>query len=135
VDVAATIDCCGFSNVLLWNANLLDIPQDVVTQVKNADFSLLHTAYFPGNADLYDVILPADLPEELSGTYTDTAKVPHQYVSDSDSCLEYNNLQQISRIASQYGFHFPDTSDEVFLEYISFMEAGCHSSERHFFKS
>jgi len=135
VDVAATIDCCGFSNVLLWNANLLDIPQDVVTQVKNADFSLLHTAYFPGNADLYDVILPADLPEELSGTYTDTAKVPHQYVSDSDSCLEYNNLQQISRIASQYGFHFPDTPDEVFLEYISFMEAGCHSSERHFFKS
>jgi predicted molibdopterin-dependent oxidoreductase YjgC len=134
VDVAATLDINGFSNVLLWNANLLDMPQDIVNQLEKANFSLLHTAYFPENADLYDVILPADLPEELSGTYTDTAKVPHQYVSDSGSCLEYNNLQQISHIASHFGFHFPDTTDEVFLEYISFMEAGCHSSERHFFK-
>jgi len=134
VDVAATLDSNEFSNVLLWNANLLDIPQDIVNQLEKANFSLLHTAYFPENAEHYDVILPADLPEELSGTYTDTAKVPHQYVSDSGSCLQYNNLQQISQIASQFGFHFPDTPDEVFLEYISFMEAGCHSSERHFFK-
>lgn len=135
VDVAATLDQQGFSNVLLWNALDLEIPQDIVNQVKKANFSLLHTAYFPENVELYDVILPADLPEELSGTYTDTAKVPHQYVSESGSCLEYNNLQQISHIASQFGFHFPNTPDEVFLEYISFMEAGCHSSERHFFKS
>lgn len=133
-NVATTLDTQGFTNVLLWNARDMEIPQDIINQIEKANFSLLHTAYFPKDANLYDVILPADLPEELSGTYTDTAKVPHQYVSDSGSCLEYNNLQQISHIASQFGFQFPDTPDEVFLEYISFMEAGCHSSERHFFK-
>ena len=134
VEVADTLDRAGFRNVLLWNALNVELPQDVVNQVDKAVFSVLQTAFFPDNADRYDVILPADLSEELSGTYTDTAKVPHQYVAEKGSGLECNNLQQLSRLASLFGCSFPQTSDEIFLEYISFMEAGCHSSERHFFK-
>ena len=134
VEVADTLDRAGFRNVLLWNALNVELPQDIVNQVDKAVFSVLQTAFFPDNADRYDVILPADLSEELSGTYTDTAKVPHQYVAEKGSGLECNNLQQLSRLASLFGCSFPQTSDEIFLEYISFMEAGCHSSERHFFK-
>jgi len=134
VDVPATLDRAGFRNVLLWNALNADLPQDVVNQVDKADFAMLHTAYLPENADAFDVILPANLPEEVSGTYTDTAKVPHNFVAETENILEYNNLQQIAKIAAPFGFTFPDNKDEVFLEYISFMEAGCHSSERHFFR-
>ena len=135
VDVAATLDCGGFRNVLIWNALNVELPKDVVNQLDKAEFSVLHSAYMPDNADLYSVILPANLPEELSGTYTDTAKVPHQYVSENDNMLEYNNLQQIAKLAEAFGCApFPQTPDEVFLEYISFMEAGCHSAERHFFR-
>ena len=134
IDVAAVLDSAGFRNVLLWNALNVKLPQDVVNQLEKAEFSVLHTTCLPENATLYDVILPANLPEEMSGTYTDTAKVPHQYVAEDDSLLEYNNLQQISLLSSLSGIAIPQTSDEIFLEYISFMEAGCHSSERHFFK-
>ena len=134
VDVPATIDRAGFRNVLLWNALNVELPQDIVNQVAKADFALLQTAYLPENADAYDVILPANLPEEVSGTYTDTARTPHNFVSDIGNPLEYNNLQQIAKIAERFGHTFPDNKDEVFLEYISFMEAGCHSNERHFFR-
>ena len=134
VDVAATIDDYGFRNVLIWNALDVNLPQDIVNQASNADFAMLHTAYLPDNANMYDVILPANLPEEISGTYTDTAKVPHNFMAESDFALEYNNLQQIVKIAELLGLPFPSSKDDVFLEYISFMEAGCHSSERHFFK-
>lgn len=134
VDVPATIDRAGFRNVLLWNVLNVEVPQDIVDQVAKAEFALLQTAYLPENADAYDVILPANLPEEVSGTYTDTAKVPHNFVAEAENTLEYNNLQQIAKIAERFGFTFPDNKDEVFLEYISFMEAGCHSSERHFFR-
>ena len=134
VNVADTLDGSGFRNVLLWNALGIDIPQDVVNQVKKADFALLHTAFLPESAELYDVILPADLPEELSGSYTDTTRVPHRYVSVDGSVLEYNNLQQLKSLATYFGHSFPESPDVIFLEYISFMEAGCHSSERHFFK-
>ena len=134
IDVAATLDCCGFRNVLLWNALNVELPEDITNQVDNAEFSVLQTAYLPEDGDRYDVILPANLPEEVSGTYTDTAKVPHQYVAENKSVLECNNLQQLVRLASLWGSSFPQTPDEIFLEYISFMEAGCHSSERHFFK-
>ncbi len=134
IDVPATLDRAGFRNVLLWNALNVEISQDIINQLDKADFSVLHTAYMPNNADLYNVILPANLPEELSGTYTDTSKVPHNFVSDVKNPLEYNNLQQIAELAARLGHTFPNNKDEVFLEYISFMEAGCHSAERHFFK-
>ena len=134
VDVATALDRAAFRNVLLWNALNVEVPQDIVTQVDKADFALLQTACLPENADAFDVILPANLPEEVSGTYTDTAKVPHNFVTEAENILEYNNLQQIAKIAERFGHTFPDNKDEVFLEYISFMEAGCHSSERHFFR-
>ena len=134
VDVAATLDCGGFRNVLIWNALNVELPKDVVNQLDKAEFSALHSAYMPDNADLYSVILPANLPEELSGTYTDTAKVPHDFVSDVKNPLEYNNLQQLAELAERFGHTFPNNKDEIFLEYISFMEAGCHSAERHFFR-
>lgn len=134
VDVADTLDCGGFRNVLIWNALNVELPKDVVNQLDKAEFSVLHSAYMPDNADLYSVILPANLPEELSGTYTDTAKVPHDFVSDVKNPLEYNNLQQLAELAERFGHTFPNNKDEIFLEYISFMEAGCHSAERHFFR-
>ena len=134
VDVAATLDCGRFRNVLIWNALHVELPKDVVNQLDKAEFSVLHSAYMPDNADLYSVILPANLPEELSGTYTDTAKVPHDFVSDVKNPLEYNNLQQLAELAERFGHTFPNNKDEIFLEYISFMEAGCHSAERHFFR-
>lgn len=134
VDVADTLDCGGFRNVLIWNALNVELPKDVVNQLDKAEFSVLHSAYMPNNADLYSVILPANLPEELSGTYTDTAKVPHDFVSDVKNPLEYNNLQQLAELAERFGHTFPNNKDEIFLEYISFMEAGCHSAERHFFR-
>lgn len=134
IDVPATLDRAGFRNVLLWNALNVEISQDIINQLDKADFSVLHTAFMPENADLYNVILPANLPEELSGTYTDTSKVPHNFVSDVKNPLEYNNLQQIAELAERLGHTFPNNKDEIFLEYISFMEAGCHSAERHFFR-
>lgn len=134
IDVPAILDRAGFRNVLLWNALGAEIPQDIVNQLDKADFSVLQTAYLPDNANLYDVILPANLPEEISGTYTDTAKTPHNFVTENDNILDYNNLQQITEIAKRFGIMFPANKDDIFLEYISFMEAGCHSSERHFFK-
>ena len=134
IDVPATIDRAGFRNVLLWNTLNTEIPQDIINQVTKADFALLHTAYLPDNADAFDVIMPANLPEEVSGTYTDTAKTPHNFVTEIENPLEYNNLQQVAKLAERFGHDFPSNKDEIFLEYISFMEAGCHSSERHFFK-
>ena len=135
IDLPAALDRTAFRNVLLWNALGAEIPQDIANQVDKAEFSVLQTAYLPDNADCYDMILPANLPEEISGTYTDTTKVPHRYVAENCNLLEYNNLQQIAKLADTFGFDtFPQTPDEVFLEYISFMEAGCHSAERHFFR-
>lgn len=135
VDLPAALNRTAFRNVLLWNALSAELPQDIANQLDKTAFSVLQTACLPDNADRYDVILPANLPEEISGTYTDTAKVPHRYVAENGNLLEYNNLQQLAKLAEALGCTpFPQTPDETFLEYISFMEAGCHSAERHFFK-
>lgn len=133
VDIADKINNASFENVLLWNASMKEISQDIENQVDKSKFSVLHSAFLPENANKYSLILPANLPEEFSGTYTDSARVPHNYNFDSN-ILEYNNLQQISEIAKCFGISLSSDKDDIFLEYISFMRAGCDSAKRHFFK-
>lgn len=131
IDVLDNIS--SFKSVLFWNPLLKNIPQDILSQVEKSDFSVLHSAYYPHYNQKFNLVLPANLPEEISGVYTDSAKIPHNYSCDENK-LKYNNLQQLSQIAKLFGLELSDNNDDIFLEYISFMQRGCNSAQRHFFK-
>lgn len=133
IDILDKISNSNFKNMLLWNASLKDISQDILSQVEKSDFSVLHSAYYPHYNQKFNIVLPANLPEEISGVYTDSAKIPHNYTCDENK-LKYNNLQQLSQIAKLFGLELSDNNEEIFLEYISFMPRGCNSAQRHFFK-
>ena len=134
INIESAISQQKFKNVLLWNCTNHILDDCILNQVKNCEFSVLHTAFLPDNATDFDIILPANLPNELSGTYTDTSKVPHNFEVEDSKDLEYNNLEQISEIAKRFNQNFSSNRVEIFLEYISFMTAGCHSAKRHFFR-
>ncbi len=134
VNVAADLQECRFKNVLLWNAANSELDNEILNQVKKSEFCVLHTAFLPENATDYSVILPANLPDELSGTYTDTSKVPHDFEAQNTNKLEYNNLEQISILAKTFNLDFSSDKTDIFLEYITFMTAGCNSERRHFFR-
>ena len=134
IDVAQGIDNQSFKNVFIGNPDGEPIDENVKNQVKKSEFSILHTAFMSEECDLFDIILPANLPEELSGTYTDSAKVPHNFEIEENKTIEFNNLQQLALLSEHFNVKLSSNKDEIFLEYISFMNAGCHSARRHFFR-
>lgn len=64
--------------------------------------------------DLFDIILPANLPEELSGTYTDSAKVPHNFEIEENKTIEFNNLQQLTLLSEHFNVKLSSNKDEIF---------------------
>lgn len=135
IDISATLRASGFETVLLMNATGVSLPDDILQHLPNARFTILQTAYWDAEHDFQaDLILPASLPEETAGTYTDSARTPHQSNAALPCPIEYDTLHQLSAIGQRLGLSPIEDPTEIFMEYISFMKGGCHSQRRHFFR-
>lgn len=134
VDVAALIAQKSFSNCVIFNATGSQIPTEVIEQIRTCQFSVLHTAYFDSACQDFNLVMPATLPEETSGTYTDSARIAHTNNPEKHSPLEYNTLQQLSQVGTRFGWPKQDDPTDIMFEYISFFRGGCRSKLRHFFR-
>lgn len=134
VDVESVLRQHAFANCFIWNSTGEIIPGEVLAAVQDAMFSVLQTAEVESGDALFDLILPASLPAEVEGSFTDSARIPHNS-KPAESCpVEYNNMQLISALGEPFGLASLNTASEAFLEYISFMKGGCRSKYRHFFR-
>lgn len=134
VDVERTIQDKTFRNCLIFNGTGQVIPSDVLQQVGNCSFSILQTAEWDKQDNTFDLLIPAALPEEVTGNFTDSARIPHQSIPGTDCPLPYDNITQFNLLNKELNLHALNTPAEIFLEYISFFKAGCHSQRRHFFR-
>lgn len=134
VDIPARLDKHDFQGCLVFNSTGAAMPADVLEQVRNSAFSVLHTARWDGESADFDLLLPAALPDEVHGTFTDSTRAAHTCEPSNDNPLPLDNLQQLSRMGQLLGLSPIDTPSEVFLEYVSFFQGGCRSGLRHFFR-
>lgn len=123
-----------FSHCLIFNGTSSEIPKSILNQVASAEFSMLQTSFWDERSDTFDLLIPAALPEETTGTFTDSGRTPHNSQADTDPILPFNNLQIISAISEQLGLVPMSKVTDIFLEYISFFKGGCRSKFRHFFR-
>jgi len=133
-DIEAQIDDKAFTHCLVFNSTGLSLPQDLLQQVKSASFSVLHTAEWDEKDSSFDLLIPAARPEEITGTFTDSARIPHQSIPDTPCPIPFNNIEQFNLLGQQLGLPTLDNPTSIFFEYISFFKAGCHSQRRHFFR-
>ncbi len=124
----------SFSHCLVFNSTYQTLPSGVTNLAKNCSFSMMHTAYWNGEDVEFDLLLPAALPEEITGTFTDSARIPHQSVADTPSPIPHDNIAQFNILGQRLGLPALETPSDIFLEYVSFFKGGCHSQQRHFFK-
>lgn len=134
VDLGTLIEQKAFKQCCIFNATGSSIPLEITEQMKNARFSMLHTAFWDETTTDFNLLLPAALPEESAGTYTDTTRTPHNNKPEADCPLPLNNLQQLAQLLKRFGISSPDDASNIFLEYISFFKGGCRSKFRHFFR-
>ncbi|MCQ2283931.1 MAG: hypothetical protein MJZ57_03400 [Bacteroidales bacterium] len=134
VDLPLRLSQCDFKQCLIFNASGTEMPEEIRQQIQNCNFSVLHTSYWNDDHPDFDLILPATLPEETVGTYTDSARIPHNSKPDQTSALTYNNLQQLSELGKLFHLEPLENTTDIFMEYISFFKGGCRSRYRHFFR-
>lgn len=134
VDVESALQQHAFANCFVWNATGKVVPEEVQSAVQKAMFSVLQTAEVELEDSLFDLILPASLPVETEGSYTDSARIPHNSKPAENCPVQYDNIQLLSALSVRFGLPPLNTASEVFLEYISFLKGGCRSKYRHFFR-
>ncbi len=134
IRIAEGIEQHVFTHLFVMNATGCPIPEEIAKSVEYTSFSMLQTADWDGKDHGFDLLMPASLPEEASGTFTDSTRAAHNSKPDTPCPLPYNNLQQFSTLGERFGLGKLDQSTDIFLEYASFFQGGCRSKYRHFFR-
>ncbi len=134
VNVSERVARQAFPCCLLFNSTGAAIPDEVMLQVRNCPFSMLQTAQWDGQSADFNLLLPASLPEEATGTFTDSTRAAHHSTPAAVCPLPYNNLQQLSALGERCGLTAMTNPTDIFMEYISFFQGGCRSQFRHFFR-
>lgn len=134
LDLPAHIASCAFNQCYLFNATGAAVPRDVMDVVHNSSWSVLQTAFWDEHSHDCDLLLPASLPEESPGTFTDSARAAHSSKADTPCPLPHDNVKLLSKLGEPFGLPVLDNNTDIFMEYISFFHAGCHSQQRHFFR-
>lgn len=136
IDVLQNIKENKFKNYLIFQ----DFPsiefenKELITNILANSFVVVQTNEFNELAKLADIILPATLPNEGEGTYTDSTRMAFK-INQSENCpVEKNNFQQINEIGEMFGIPKSENVVDAFLEYVSFFKGGCRSGQRHYFK-
>ena len=134
VDLPARIAARDFDQCYLFNATGAEMPAEIMETAQQCSWRVLQTAFWEESNASFDLLLPASLPQECDGTFTDSARAAHNSKADSECPLACDNLQLFSKISEAFGLPKLDNATDVFMEYISFFHGGCRSQLRHFFR-
>lgn len=134
VNIGEGLESNAFSHAIVFNSTNAPIPEPVKRQIKLSTFSLLQTAYQEDADTDFDLILPASLPDEVSGTFTDSTRAPHNSKPAHECPIALNTIEQLSALGTSFGLEPLTNPTDIFLEYASFFQGGCRSKFRHFFR-
>ena len=87
----------------------------------HAGFKVVQDYFMTESAKAADLILPASMPAETGGTFTNSQKVILEFSAVLKSRVEKNTLQQLAGIISQFGLKTPENPDELFTEIINLL--------------
>ncbi len=100
--------------------------------IQNAGFTMVQDYFITETALLADLILPASLPWETGGTFTNTQKVIQKVDQTMPSPLPYGGWQQSNEMLSRLGLGSIETVDDVIFEVASLLPKYCTSSKLKF---
>jgi len=85
----------------------------VKASIESSDFLLVQDYFMNETIEIADVVLPASLPFEIGGSFTNTQKMIQQFDAGLKSKLEKNSLQQIAFLGNLLSPDKPEISDTV----------------------
>lgn len=97
-----------------------------------AGFVMVQDYFMTETAQLADLVLPASLPWESGGTFTNSQKVIQKIDKAVQSKLQYDSWKQTDAVLSRFGLRSLETVDDVIFEVASLLPKYCTSSKLKF---
>ena len=107
-------------------------PTEVAKWFKNAEFSMVQDYFITETARLADLIMPASMPWETGGTFTNTQKVIQKTNKSGISAVQFGGWEQTNELLSRFGLGSIETVDEVIFEVASLLPKYCSSGKLKF---
>lgn len=86
---------------------------------KGIGFLVVQDYFMTETAARADLVLPASLPAETGGSFTNSQKIIQQFGPGMKPRVELNNLQQVQRLLQLFGFDSAADPAELFQEAVS----------------
>ncbi|MEZ5148246.1 MAG: FAD-dependent oxidoreductase [Bacteroidales bacterium] len=86
-----------------------------------ADFVMVQDYFMTETAKHADLILPASMPFEMGGSFTNTQKVIQEFEAVLPSKLEMTSLKQLSTMLSQFKMNGFESPKDVMMEAITLL--------------
>lgn len=87
----------------------------------NSDFVVVQDYFMTETAQVADLILPASLPVEYSGSFTNTQRVIQQYEPVLKPRVELSNTKQLLLLLEQFGVNSLHSVEDVRMEIFSIL--------------
>lgn len=87
--------------------------------LKPVEFLVVQDYFMTETAAKADLILPASLPAEAGGSYTNSQKVIQQFQAGAKPAIELTSLQQLVGLLSAFGYKSSGNPVDVFMEVVT----------------
>ncbi len=88
-----------------------------------ASFKVVQDYFMTESAKAADLLLPASLPAEIGGTFTNAQKVIQEFDGVLKPRTALTSLQQLAGILGEFGIKTPENPRDIFMEIISLLPA------------
>jgi len=88
--------------------------------LNGVSFKVVQDYFLTDTAKIADLILPASLPSEIGGTFTNAQKVIQEFKAEMNP-RHLTSIKQLVGILQEFGISTPDNPGDVFMEIISLL--------------
>lgn len=132
IDLMKELEQGSIKNAFIFGEDPMgcSIYPDTVSQwLKNIDFMVVQDYFLTPTAQMAHLVLPASMPFETGGSFTNTQKVIQAFAKSKQGPLSHNSLEQLNNIAQALGMSWNSKkAEEVFAE-ISASLSSPHSAK------
>ncbi|MCL2132394.1 MAG: hypothetical protein FWH36_08115, partial [Lentimicrobiaceae bacterium] len=122
-------DKISAKNIFIFGENP---PKDYPEAMKyfgSASFICVQSLFENEATDLADLVLPMNFAVEIGGTFTTSFKVAQTFNAVKTCEFGWNDYQFYAQLQAAFGVKSPDKPEQLFLEMISLLKAGCCGEE------
>jgi len=115
----------AFKNLFIFGEDPLGCalnPDEVKQFLAKASFKVVQDYFLTATAEEADLVLPASLPAETGGSFTNTQKMIQHFEAGLHPVVEHASWQQIAELLKKFGLNGIDSPAEALNEAFSILQ-------------